>query len=114
MDQNPEDLARRWLVLWQEHWAQSLASPETASLVARLLEGLARDVQNAAGAGGAAALAAASSVGGGGLVECERRIAELERRVAELESERADRVAGRPGQPAPVGAGRVPRSDDPR
>ncbi|MDB5367320.1 MAG: hypothetical protein JWM77_3247 [Rhodospirillales bacterium] len=109
MDQNPDDLARRWLALWQEHWAQSLASPETAALVARLFEGLARDA-----AGGAAALAAASSVGGGGLVECERRIAELERRVAELESERAGGASGRAGEPAPVGAGRVPRSDDPR
>ncbi|GIL40312.1 hypothetical protein TMPK1_25490 [Rhodospirillales bacterium TMPK1] len=112
-DQNPEDLARRWLALWQDHWAQSLGSPETAELVARLFQGFARDAQTAA-QDGAAALAAASTVGGSGLVECERRIAELERRVAELESERAGGSQGRAGEPAPAGAGRGPRPDDPR
>jgi hypothetical protein len=105
MDQNPDELARRWLALWQDHWAQSLASPETAELMARLFQGFAHDAQRAA-EGGAAALAAASAVGSGSLVECERRIAELERRVAELESERAGRTPGSNPAPAPAGLGR--------
>jgi hypothetical protein len=87
-------LMRKYLDLWVEHWASSLAAPEAAAAAARLFAA-------APGSGfagfdaiprwfGAAHESApfrtAPNAGDGRIDELEKRIAALERRLAEYES----------------------------
>ncbi len=110
---SPDDLARRFLDLWQEHWTATLTDPETLRGWAALLDPghISRAM---AGLGGWAsddaasrppAAAAASGRGGGKPDERDRRIAALEDRVARLEAA----LAG-----APVAGTAAPRRRTPR
>ncbi|WP_437366128.1 hypothetical protein [Inquilinus limosus] len=104
---SPDDLARRFLDLWQEHWTATLTDPETLRGWAALFD----PARIAAGFGGLAgddaprppAAAAASGRRGGELDERDRRIAALEERVARLEAAVAGTAAPRrrtPRKPA--------------
>ena len=90
------DLARKYLDLWLEHWSSCLAAPETSTVMAGFLS-------QAGGAMGSkfagfdpiaswpgarnepAAFRTAPNAGDGRADEFEKRIAALERRLAELE-----------------------------
>jgi hypothetical protein len=103
MDDAPEidDLARRYLDLWQDHWAALAADPRLAEAMARLMAMGAPALMTAASAfmtgaaaGGAGepaaprapAAAAAPAGGPDGVDGLARRLALVEERLARLES----------------------------
>ncbi len=86
-------ITRKYLDLWLEHWSASLAAPETAAAVARLLTAFApRPGADLDVAGSVepspdepAPLRASSDPGGRRVDELEGRVADLERRLAEFQ-----------------------------
>jgi hypothetical protein len=113
-----EELARRYLDLWQEHYAELLSDPRWAEDAARLVEAAGtlfpafmmapfmgagmRPGGDGGTASGTAAAGAASGAGGVELARLARRVAELERRLAELEAQKPRPKPRRsPRRPAP-------------
>jgi hypothetical protein len=101
-----DQIARKYLDLWIEHWSASLAAPETATYLARMIAAVsawpaaARDHAGFAGAAPGqpspdqpAPVPPASGVGGERLDELESRIAALERRLAETGAAREPALA---------------------
>ena len=85
-------LARKYLDLWVEHWAASLAAPEAAASVARLFATAPGNGFDAiprwfGAAQESAAFRTAPNAGDSRIDELEKRIAALERRLAEGEAE---------------------------
>jgi hypothetical protein len=81
-------LARKYLDLWVEHWASSLAAPETAAALARLFAtspGNGFDIipRWFGAAQESAAFRTAPNAGDSRVDELEKRVAALERRLAE-------------------------------
>ncbi|HEX4505124.1 MAG TPA: hypothetical protein VH722_05290 [Alphaproteobacteria bacterium] len=100
-------LARKYLDLWVEHWASSLAAPEAAASVARLFATSSGNGFDAiprwfGAAQESAAFRTAPNAG-------DRRVDELEKRVAALERRLAERDAG-PGAEEPAVARPARRS----
>ena len=92
-----EDLAGRYMVLWQEQLAGMACDPKATEAVARVIELmtagwatfalLAQDRGNGTGTPGeAAAPGVTRGNGDGDMAELPRRISELEERVAALEA----------------------------
>jgi hypothetical protein len=106
------DLARKYLDLWLEHWASCLAAPETAAAMARLFALLGgpnagtgfAGFDAAAGRPGAwnepPAFRTAPNDGDRRADELEKRIAALERRLAERESGSIDAAKPAVARPA--------------
>ena len=105
-------LAGRYLQLWVEHWASSLAAPETAAAATRLFslfgtlkQGGIDDAAGGAGTGNQPpSFRTAHDAGDRRGGELEGRIAALERRLAALEHGAKPSVAGAARKP-----GRRPR-----
>ncbi len=128
MDDNDalKALAGKYLDLWVEHWAASLAAPEAGAMLARLLTPAAAQPGNGFAGFDAEslwqgalrqppALRTAPNAGDGRIDELERRIAALEQRLAESAAG-AGSAAG-PGvkakKPAMARPARKPRGGTP-
>jgi hypothetical protein len=84
-------LARKYLDLWVEHWASSLAAPETAAALARMFATAAGNGFDAlprwfGAAQESAAFRTAPNAGDSRFDELEKRVAALERRLAERDT----------------------------
>ncbi len=107
-----DDLAKRYVDLWQQHIAALSADPGLADEFARLMQGMAGQgaisgfnpmmanpmmaAMFGAGAGDRRAGAVGAAAAGDASGERDDRVAELERRLAAMEA-RLDRLAGRDG-----------------
>jgi len=99
-----DGLARKYLDLWVEHWASSLAAPEAAAALARLFApspgngfaGIDAFPRWFGAAHESAAFRTAPNAGDSRVDDLEKRVAALERRLAEQQT--------RPGADASEGA----------
>ena len=89
-----DSLARKYLDLWVEHWASSLAAPETAAALARLFAtspgngfaGIDAFPRWFGAPHESAAFRTAPNAGDSRFDELEKRVAALERRLAEQQA----------------------------
>jgi hypothetical protein len=112
-------LARKYLDLWVEHWASSLAAPEAAAALARLFTtspgngfaGFDAFPRWFGAAHESAAFRTAPNAGDSRIDELEKRVAALERRLAEQQAG-TDPGASKPAaakEPAMARPARRPR-----
>jgi len=103
-------LARKYLDLWVEHWASTLAAPEAVASLARMFapaqgNGFDAITRWFGAAQESAAFRTAPNAGDSRVDELEKRVAALERRLAERDAE-----PGRPAGEEPAVAGPARRS----